>query len=122
MTQSRPYHRAEVEQILTAYRTLFPEATALATYWDFGRKRPWSCLTTDFHRATPESVAAFDESVRKLAIAQTDPLSRGEALRDLSLAHGVGYSLGISPWTDDLLLGTFTAAQAYRQVMAMLGG
>lgn len=33
--------------------------------------------------------------------------ARGQALRDAALATGVGYSIGISPWTDNLLVRTY---------------
>lgn len=104
-----PYDRNQVEKILGAYRTLFPDTGGeLATYWDTGRKRDWSYVTTDFHSATYDKLA--DLHARTLNIDADTKLGfheKGEALRKASREVGVGFSLGICPWTDNLLHETY---------------
>lgn len=114
------YTVTEAEAILSAYRALFPRVNgALAEYWDRGGLREWSCLTTDFHALTPRAIARFDEAVRAIAREPGACEEAGERLRMLARVHGVGFSLGISPWTDDLLLRTFNART--RKVLIILG-
>ena len=104
-----PYDRNQVEKILGAYRTLFPDTGGdLARYWDTGRTRDWSYLTTDFHSATYNKLA--DLHARTLNIDADKTLGiheKGEALRQASRESGVGFSLGICPWTDNLLYETY---------------
>lgn len=108
---NRPsYDRNQVEKILGAYRTLFPDASGeLARYWDTGRQREWSYVTTDFHSATYDKFA--DLHARTIKIDEDKTLGKaekGEALRIASKEFGVGFSLGICPWTDNLLNETYT--------------
>ena len=113
------YRPNEIESILNAYRALFPSTGGpLERYFDIARQREWSYLTTDWHRVTPSDISRFDDAVRNLTLAAT-PDSVGKQLRDLSRQHGVGYSLGISPWTDDLLLRSFSSKS--KRVLIVLG-
>jgi hypothetical protein len=104
-----PYDRNQVEKILEAYRTLFPDIGGeLARYWDTTRQRDWSYVTTDFHSATYEKFK--DLSDRTLKIDEQKELSfheKGDLLRRASRDSGVGFSLGICPWTDNLLHETY---------------
>jgi hypothetical protein len=114
-----PYTAQEADAILAAYRRVFPHtADALAAYWDFPRARCWSCLTTDFHKVTSDQVEAFHGALQTMDRTGA-PADVGDRLRTLSLTCGVGYSLGISPWTDDLLLRTFI--ERTRRVLIILG-
>jgi hypothetical protein len=103
------YDRDQVEKILGAYRTLFPDTGGeLARYWDTGRRRDWSYVTTDFHNATYDNFKEL--TVRTDAIDKNMKLGKaekGEALRKTSTEVGVGFSLGICPWTDNLLFETY---------------
>lgn len=107
---NRPtYNRNQVEEILRAYRTLFPDTGGeLARYWDTGRQREWSYVTTDFHSATydkfKELAARTDTIYEDMTLGK---LEKGEALRNASIEVGVGFSLGICPWTDNLLHETY---------------
>lgn len=103
----RFYTPSEVDTIQQAYNRLFPQVTpTLRSYWDHGRNRPWSCVTTDFTRATFAQFeqlhrAAADLDARGLAIDE-----KGAALAAAAKDAGVGYSVGICPWTDNALLET----------------
>jgi hypothetical protein len=110
----RVYELAEVEQILTAYRTLFPldEVTAgLRTYLGWDRSRAWSQLTTDFHMATPEKLHALHLAAVEIELrSRANELTVGDKGRKLAAAaisEGVGFSIGFNPWTDNLLWQTF---------------
>lgn len=116
-----PYDRNQVEKILGAYRTLFPDTGGeLARYWDTGRKRDWSYLTTDFHSATYDKFA--DLHARTIEIDEDKTLGKpekGEALRKASREVGVGFSLGICPWTDNLLHETYSPEK--ERLLILLG-
>lgn len=113
------YAAHEVEAVLSAYRALFPSLDgALGRYLDVARERDWSCLTTNFHAVSTTDIQRFDDAVRKLDHGAT-PEEIGNQLRHLARQHGVGYSLGISPWTDDLLLRSF--ASKTKRVVIVLG-
>lgn len=103
------YTRADVARVSDAYRHIFPSVSpALADYWGHGRERPWSCLTSDFHNASYEQFAALQEEARLIDAAQFPSLeAKGLALRDASLSCGIGYSMGINAWTDNLLHRTY---------------
>ena len=127
------YSVDEVNQILDIYRRLFPATDgALAAYWDYERRRPWSLLTTDFHRDDLPSIIAFDSAVRKFETEVWERYSPSELLnsvadqiivarrfRELTIAHRTGYSLGICPITDDLLFRTFSKTTT--RVVILLG-
>lgn len=101
----------EINQILQAYRHIFPRTpheswSKLAIYLDFDRKRPWGCLTSNFHQITPDSIFKFAEMYRARIIpGNTDEC--GKILCDLAHQSGCGYSLGINPYTDKALLATY---------------
>ena len=112
----------EVTWIQGIYRILFPNTRgALADYWDYKRYRAWSLLTTDFHCTDLESILAFDVAVRQFETEARQSYSPSELIqsidaqvnvakryRELAIVHNTGYSLCISPITDDLLLRTFS--------------
>lgn len=116
-----PYDRNQVEKILGAYRTLFPDTGGeLARYWDTGRTRDWSYVTTDFHCATYEKFA--DLHARTIKIDEDKALGKpekGESLRKASRDVGVGFSLGICPWTDNLLHKTYSPEK--ERLLILLG-
>jgi hypothetical protein len=108
MNNEQLYGPDQVAQILHAYRAIFPTITPeLADYWGLERKRTWSCVTTDFHLATFEKLRALHERTLEIDQQGLDPGARGRALREAALATGVGFSIGISPWTDNLLARTY---------------
>lgn len=126
MIHNIKYTASQVSCILQAYRTLFPRVEEeLATYWDYERRRQWSCLTTNFHQASADSIQSFDKDVIALQEKIGDSLNDlshdaiGKLFREISLRHNIGYSIGISPWTDDLLLRTFR--DETRRVIIILG-
>lgn len=109
MSNEQQYSFDQVAQILHAYRSIFPTITAeLASYWGLQRERPWSCVTTDFHGATFEKLKALHERALEIDSLGLGAETRGIALRDAALMTGVGYSIGISPWTDNLLARTYS--------------
>jgi len=103
------YSPSEVTHIIDAYKRLFPSTEGtLADYWDYKRTRPWSYLTTDFHTVSIEQIQSLDTVARTIdSIGLTDKVL-GERFRETSQKYGVGYSLGITPCTDDLLLRSFS--------------
>lgn len=109
-SHSNIFSAAEVSRIQHAYRAIFPKLTpALAEYWDRQRRRSWSCLSTDFHTATYESLLALHYRVEEID-RQTDlaVVTKGELLRAASVACDTGFSVGICPWTDHLLGETYS--------------
>jgi hypothetical protein len=117
---SRNYTVSQINHILNAYKSLFPSTEGeLASYWDYGRTRPWSCITTDFHRVSIETIQAFDAAVRQIGDTGLSHQILGQRFKGISRQYNVGYSLGISPWTDDLLLRTFSERTKF--VVIILG-
>lgn len=106
---TQTYSQPEVAGIMHAYRRIFPSVPpALADYWGYGRERPWSCLTSDFHGARYDQFVALHEEARRIdTITFADLDAKGAALRSAALEAGVGYSLGINAWTDHLLHTTY---------------
>jgi hypothetical protein len=116
------YSIDEVSRILSIYRALFSDPRgALSDYWDYDRVREWSLITTNFHEdilpAIPifhAAVCEFETEVRRtyrpseLLGSISNQMKVANRYRELVIRHGVGYSLGISPITDDLLFRTFT--------------
>ncbi|MGO4575002.1 hypothetical protein AB4Z48_03020 [Cupriavidus sp. 2TAF22] len=103
------YRQSEVELVLAAYRDIFPSINEpLAKYWGLGRERPWSYVTTDFHRATYEQLRHLHDRTQAIDAMALATDAKGAALRDASIACGVGFSMGICPWTDNLLLNTYS--------------
>ena len=105
------YTDEQVECVLQLYRQIFSNRGAgwrqVAEYWDFGRSRQWSWLTTDFHAVTAGQILTFD-AARRNWCRSNRPENDAEALVNLAREHKCGYSLGISPWTDSALQATFT--------------
>jgi hypothetical protein len=114
------YSANEVESILGAYRRLVPTIDApLRRYWDLDHERDWSCLVSDFENIGAGQLAGFHQALAQAPTSWTSPVEHGEWLRGTSREHGVGFSLGISPWTDDLILRTFQ--EATREVVLVVG-
>jgi hypothetical protein len=124
----RIYEPAEAEQILTAYRTLFPveEITpALRTYWGWDRERAWSHLTTDFHAATVEKLLTLHKASvnieRRCRAGELTATEKGRLLVAAAASQSVGFSLGVNPWTDNLLWRTFDPVGARRRLVVVVG-
>ncbi|MCG5078798.1 uracil-DNA glycosylase family protein [Paraburkholderia tagetis] len=121
---TRIYNQNEVDQILECYRNLFPEGEitpALAAYWDFGRRRVWSDITTNFH--TARYTTLLDLHSRSCEIVE-HPLTaeeKGETLRNIARDLQVGFSLGVCPWTDNLLLNTFDPLKPKKDLVVIVG-
>lgn len=116
------YTDSEVNHILDAYKNLFPSTEReLADYWDYRQTRLWSCLTTDFHKVNIETIKTFNVAVQQIDSTDTklSHQTLGQQFKNLSRQYNVGYSLGISPWTDDLLLQTFSEKTKF--VIIVLG-
>lgn len=109
MNSQRLYSFDEVAHTLHAYKSVFPTITPeLADYWGLQRERPWSCVTTDFHSATFEKLQNIHEQASEIDKQGFGEQARGNALRKAALSTGVGYSIGLSPWTDNLLARTYS--------------
>ncbi|HZY17023.1 MAG TPA: hypothetical protein VFE82_01000 [Ramlibacter sp.] len=124
----RLYDRAHVAQILAGYRTLFPSGEitpALRSYWGWDRKRAWSHLTTDFHAATPDKLLALHETSvnieRQCRAGGMTATEKGRQLVAAAESEGVGFSVGVNPWTDNLLLRTFDPSAAHRRLVVVVG-
>lgn len=114
------YADNEVETILRAYRRLVPAIDApLRQYWDFGHDRDWSCLVSDFHTVGAAQLEGFHRALDQPPNSWSSTTEQGDWLRSTSREHGVGFSLGISPWTDDLILRSFK--DATREVVLIVG-
>jgi hypothetical protein len=124
MTSGRIYNSDQIEHILQSYRHLFPRAEmtpALATYWDYGRQRPWSDITTDFHAATHERLLELHSRSLEIEKLNLAPSEKGESLRAVARDLGVGFSLGVCPWSDNLLLNTFDPRKPRRDLVVIVG-
>jgi hypothetical protein len=114
------YTPERVARIQRAYQSIFPTITPeLADYWGLARRRPWSCLTTNFHEVTFANLEHLHQQAREIDKMGLPFEAKGRALRDASLATGAGYSIGISPWTDNLLERTY--ADDKDSVVILLG-
>lgn len=103
------YSEDQVAHILNVYRSIFPSISPeLADYWGLNRQRTWSCLTTNFHQATYEKLHALHLQAQEIDGMDLDFQKKGDALRDAALGLDVGYSIGITPWTDHLLSQTYS--------------
>lgn len=115
------YSRDEVRSLTEAYKQVFgPIDPELRAYWDLDRKREWGCLTTDFHASTFEQ---YEEASRRvISIEQTisEPVARGEAMREVTRATGVGLSIGVSPWTDHGLYQTYEQNKHKKELTIIL--
>lgn len=114
------YTDIEATRILDIYRNILPNIYGdLSIYFDYERKRKWSLLTTDFNNTDVISIKKFNDkaseynleilnkfpNVNKLPIEEQASISK--IYRDMVVSYNIGFSLGVSPITDDLLLKTF---------------
>jgi hypothetical protein len=115
MSIKEPTRRDEeaVSKILDAYKHLFPRLTPeLEAYWNFERLPRHDLvpyLTTNFHLARYEEFEALHRRVVDITKKDLDVPSRANAMVQASKAVGVGFSIGLSPWTDDALSLTWKA-------------
>lgn len=116
------YTRDQVKMITDAYQHIFgPIGSELREYWDLDRKRPWGCLTTDFHNATFEQYEEASGRAEEIEATVIDPRERGEALRQVTKDVGVGLSLGVCPWTDHGLFQTYENNKRSGRLTIILG-
>lgn len=116
------YTRDQVKMIIGAYQHIFgPINTELREYWDLDRKRPWGCLTTNFHNATFEQYEEASRRAIEIEATILDPINRGLALREITRDTGVGLSLGVSPWTDHSLFQAYEKNKRNRRLTIILG-
>jgi hypothetical protein len=115
------YSLDQVVRIQRSYSSVFSNVTPeLTAYWDLERQRPWSCLTTDFRIATFQKLWALHERVLKIDAELTlAPHTKEETLRQAAAEEGAGFSIGLSPWTDNLLCHTYSDEKD--QVTILLG-
>ncbi len=121
-----PAYRDEetVSKILDAYKHLFPKLSPeLAAYWNFERTARFGLvpyLTTNFHRARYEEFETLHRNVEAIISAKhLDLSSRAAAMVAASRAAGVGFSIGLSPWTDEALNLTWDKTKT--EVVIILG-
>lgn len=120
MKNKQTYSLGEVEQITHAYRSIVPKITPeLADYWGLQRVRPWSFVASDFHSVTFEQLKTLHERTLEIDRQGFGEQERGSALRNAALSAGTGFSIGISPWTDNLLARTY--ADDNDSVVILLG-
>ncbi|MEA5115673.1 MAG: hypothetical protein VB050_16775 [Geobacteraceae bacterium] len=128
--EQETYNDYQINNILTAYNKIFPKIEMLNDYFDLDMKpkqdREWSCLTTDFNRINVETINQFESEISKLEkYANIDAVTLGEKYRDLAkkfsaqMNYKVGFSLGISTWTDYLLERTFDNKK--KNILIILG-
>lgn len=99
------YTITDTQRILDAYMALLPDHSLISDYLDIGpqRRREWSCLTTNFYDVSVNAIEQFDRAIRMTDVNGLQRNDLGQYFRQLSIEHNVGYSMGISPWTDYLL-------------------
>ena len=121
--QFRPivsYNLDHAKAIIAAYQDIFPEITPqLAAYLDFDRKRPWSYLTSNFHQATLDQYQRLSDAVEQIErhARANHPVPATELAVELvsaARAEGIGFSLGICPWTDHGLHSTYGGGRTNR--------
>jgi hypothetical protein len=118
------YSSSELEAILERYRILFPKRSItpeLRAYWDWVGEREWSGVTTDFHSATPEQLQTLHERSLNIEAGGLSMQAKGEALRQAARHVGVGFSAGVCPWTDNLLLETFNPQIRSGDLVVLVG-
>jgi hypothetical protein len=114
------YDQTQVENILAAYRGIFPSITPeLDEYWGLARTRSWSVLTSDFHSADYGKYKALHERVLAIDEEKLDAHTKGGLLRKSAMDHGLGFSIGLSAWTDHLLYQTYSDDKD--EVVVLLG-
>lgn len=103
------YDETITNKILAAYRSIFPRMTPeLAEYWGLSRQRKWAVITSDFHSASYDKFKSLHEHVVNIDSHDLKQEAKGEALRAAAMRFGVGYSIGITPWTDHLLYESYS--------------
>jgi hypothetical protein len=104
---------ATVNRVLRAYQHLFPEITPeLETYWNFARTPRHGLLpflTSNFREARFDQYRLLHQHVESMRQDLTLQERAGQMM-DASRDAGVGFSIGLSPWTDDALLDTLSNA------------
>lgn len=109
-TRKHWYDKKDVENIQTAYQSLFPRLTSeLLAYWNFERKprhRLLPYLTTNFHETSYAEIKALSDAAMEIEQTVFDVGERGARLIEVS-RPGLGFSIGISPWTDHALHRTW---------------
>jgi hypothetical protein len=119
MKRAHTYSRQESEQIFKSYQALWPNIPPqLEKFLDVNKERPWSVLTSDFHTTFYVNLQTFHQSLGAVDYS-TKPSELGIALAALSRAHNTGFSHGFSPWTDAMLLETFSSKT--RRLLIILG-
>jgi len=105
---SHLYNELDVKAIQESYCYLFPVINKkLEWFWYPPDKFDWLCLTSPFHsRPTFDKFQALDADLQSLKL--TAPVQEykaiGQGLSRLAKKHGVGYSVGLNPWADYMLL------------------
>jgi hypothetical protein len=76
----------------------------LRSYWNFERRDRYGLvpfLTTNFHDAHHGHYERLSERAARIeAECPHDVHVRGRRLKEAALAEGIGFSIGLSPWTD----------------------
>lgn len=86
---------------------------------DLSRTRDWSYLTSDFRTLTFEKIQDFDRQIDALNLSSKSVAEIGNSLASLSRSAKVGYSMGLCPWTDAMLLETFSSKT--RRLLIIMG-
>jgi hypothetical protein len=116
------YTGQQIDFILGAYRRLFPNPKnpALRKHLDLDRYRPWSLLTTDFHQVNSSIIEEYHKEREQVRLEGLPYEEAGQVLQKLCRKYpSISGSLGISPWTDEILLYTFKPN--IQQVWAIVG-
>jgi hypothetical protein len=108
------YSREQVDRIQSAYRALFPRLTpGLSSYWNFERKNRHGLLpylTTNFLEARYEQYEQLSERAGAIEMqCASDAHERAARLLEASEHERIGFSIGLSPWTDCSLERTWSA-------------
>lgn len=107
---SNLYLEPQFEKIVDAYKCIFSNITpGFERYLDFARSRQWSFLTTDFRRVTYSRSLELHQRSEAIHSSVDSATAKASALSDASRELETGFSIGICPWTDNLLLESFDA-------------
>ncbi|MFG6412700.1 hypothetical protein ACG02S_02190 [Roseateles sp. DC23W] len=105
---SNLYLESQFQKITCAYSHIFSNLTpGFEGYLDFGRSRPWSFLTTDFRRVSYARSLELHKRSEAIHSSRDSAEAKASALSNASRELETGFSVGICPWTDSLLLETF---------------
>ncbi|MFI5251441.1 MAG: hypothetical protein ACHQQQ_03320 [Bacteroidota bacterium] len=137
------YEEWEIDKIITAYRDVFnvydPESGEVLKkyYWEntkFEGNNQWELLTSDFtveRNDFKKNLLQFDKSYREFLknnskiFSTLCPKKIGEKLLELfptnSSTSKIGFSIGICPKTDDLLLESYKPHEPEREIIIVLG-